>query len=67
MMRAGADKFTAHQRALELLDISVTRQATVLAYNHVFLLVTILFVLSLPLVLLLRRGSVPDGVEMPLD
>jgi len=67
MMHAGADRFTAQQRALELLNISVTRQATVLAYNHVFLLVTILFVIGLPLVLLLRRGERPAGTEVHVD
>lgn len=67
MMHAGADRFTAYQRALELLNVSVTRQATVLAYNHVFLLVTVLFVLGLPLVLLLRRGERPAGAEVHLD
>jgi MFS transporter, DHA2 family, multidrug resistance protein len=67
MIHAGADRFTAQQRALELLDVSVTRQATVLAYNHVFLLVTVLFVLGLPLVLLLRRGEQPAGAEVHAD
>jgi hypothetical protein len=33
------------------------RQAAVLAYNHVFVLVAILFSLSLPLVLLLRAAK----------
>ncbi len=67
MMHAGADQFTAQQRALGLLDASVTRQATVLAYNHVFLLVTGLFILGLPLVLLLRHGERPVGAEVHPD
>ncbi len=54
MMRAGADAYTATQRALRLLDFDVTRQATALAYNHVLLLVAVLFAISLPLVLLIR-------------
>lgn len=57
MLRAGVDSATAWQRAIGLLDGNVTRQATVLAYNHVFLLVTSLFVVGLPLVLLIRKGS----------
>ena len=67
MIHAGADKFTAQQRALEMLDISVTRQATVLAYNHIFMLVTALFLLGLPLVLLLRKGERPADAEIALD
>jgi MFS transporter, DHA2 family, multidrug resistance protein len=54
MMRAGADAYTAMQRALAILNGQVERQAAVLAYNHVLLLVAILFVVSLPLVLLVR-------------
>lgn len=67
MRAAGADAFTARQRALALLDADVTRQAAVLAYNHIFVLVTILFALGLPLVLLLRRGEPAAGVEIHAD
>jgi DHA2 family multidrug resistance protein len=67
MIHAGADRFTAQQRALELLDISVTRQATVLAYNHIFMLVTALFVLGLPLVLLLKKGELPPDADVVMD
>lgn len=67
MRRAGADAVTAGQRALELIDLDVNRQAAVLSYNHVFALVAALFVIVLPLVLLLRpsqaRGESPDSVE----
>jgi DHA2 family multidrug resistance protein len=49
MLRAGADPVTAAQRALSLLDLRVLRQATVLAYNHIFELTTVLFLLGLPL------------------
>lgn len=62
MRQAGADAYTAGRRALELLDLSVNRQAAVLSYNHVFALVAALFVIVLPLVLLLRRTqNVEDG------
>jgi DHA2 family multidrug resistance protein len=57
MQAAGADAYTASRRALALLDGDVMRQAAVLAYNHVFVLVAILFSLSLPLVLLLRAAK----------
>jgi MFS transporter, DHA2 family, multidrug resistance protein len=67
MMQSGADRFTAARRALELLDLNVTRQAAVLAYNHVFLLITILFALGAPLVLLLRRGKAGGQVEMAVE
>ena len=55
---------TAQLQALKLLDLTVLRQAAVLAYNHVFALVVVLFVLGLPLVLLLKapRGDVKHEV-----
>jgi DHA2 family multidrug resistance protein len=61
MQALGADSLTAAKRALELLDLRVTRQAAVLAYNHVFELVTLLFAIALPLVLLL--ASRPSDTE----
>ncbi len=54
MMRRGADAATATREALRILDLDVRRQATVLAYNHVLLLVAALFLFGFPLVLLVR-------------
>jgi MFS transporter, DHA2 family, multidrug resistance protein len=48
----------APDRALRLLDESVHRQATMLAYNDVFWLLGMLFVLTVPLLLLLQ-GRAP--------
>jgi DHA2 family multidrug resistance protein len=67
MMAKGADAFTAATQAMRVLDGMISRQASVLAYNHVFVLVSSLFFIGFPLVFLLRRGS-PDGeVEIALD
>jgi DHA2 family multidrug resistance protein len=63
----GADVLTAQAQALALLDGRVRRQAAVLAYNHVFVLVAALFVLGFPLVFLLRRGTPSGDVEIPVD
>ena len=62
MMRTGVDAYTARMRALRLLDLTITRQSVVLALNHVFVLIAILFFLALPLVLLLR-GEHAEGEE----
>ena len=43
-------------RALQLLDASVLRQATVLAYNHAFLLISVTFLAAVPLALFLKGG-----------
>jgi len=48
----------ATDSALRMLDATVNRQATMLAYNDVFWLLGMLFVLTIPLVLLLR-GRAP--------
>jgi DHA2 family multidrug resistance protein len=64
MARTGADVETARKMALRLLDGMIARQAAVLSYNRVFVLVSILFVIALPLVLLLKRGHAHEGVEI---
>lgn len=64
MARTGVDAATARQEALKLLDMMVTRQATVLSYNRVFVLVSLLFIIALPLVLLLQRGHASEDVEL---
>ena len=47
--------------ALRLLDATITRQAAVLSYNRVFVGVSLLFVVALPLVFLLKRGHIAEG------
>ena len=54
---AGIQTGEATSTALRMLDVETTRQATMLAYNHVFLHLTALFFLCLPLVFLLRQGD----------
>ncbi len=67
LQRLGADLQLARERALAMLDLRVTRQATVLAYNHIFLLVAILFVVILPLVFLLQRSGRAGETELIVD
>jgi MFS transporter, DHA2 family, multidrug resistance protein len=61
MRAVSSNAFTAGKRALALLNADVMQQAAVIAYNHVFLLITGLFVISIPLVWFLR------GVEFAKD
>jgi MFS transporter, DHA2 family, multidrug resistance protein len=61
MARTGADAETARQMALKLLDGTIMRQAAVLSYNRVFVLVSLLFVIAMPLVFLLKRGHAVEG------
>ncbi|HEX2693417.1 MAG TPA: DHA2 family efflux MFS transporter permease subunit [Gemmatimonadaceae bacterium] len=67
MIKRGADAVTAKAQALRMLDGLIGRQAAVLAYNHVFVLVSALFVIGFPLVFLLRRGSPGTEVEIAVD
>jgi DHA2 family multidrug resistance protein len=67
MMAQGADAFTARMQAMRVLDATITRQAAVLAYNHVFVLVASLFFIGFPLVFLLRRGTPGQDVEVAVD
>ncbi len=67
-MRArGLDALEATRRALAILDLRVTRQAATLAYNHVFLLVTLLFAISVPLVFLLQSSATDGHAEVMVD
>jgi DHA2 family multidrug resistance protein len=66
LARAGADPVVAHQRALEILNGEAERQASTLAFNHIFQLVTILFLVGLPLVFFLSKGR-GGAVEMAGD
>lgn len=67
LQHLGTDVATAHERALGMLDMLVSRQATVLAYNHILFLVAAMFAIVLPLAFLLRRGTRGDDVEIMVD
>jgi DHA2 family multidrug resistance protein len=57
MLNRGADHITAHERALKLLDNEVTRQATMLSFNHIFFLIASLFAVSIPLIFSLKSAK----------
>jgi DHA2 family multidrug resistance protein len=58
----GGDPVLGHRNALELIDRIVNGQAALLSYRDIFFYVAVLFVLSLPLVLLLGdKGSAEES------
>jgi DHA2 family multidrug resistance protein len=67
MRELGLGTQQAIQRALDILDLRVTAQATVLSFNHVFRLVTILFAISIPLVLLLKSRRLGKGEAVMVE
>ncbi|HET8654802.1 MAG TPA: DHA2 family efflux MFS transporter permease subunit [Longimicrobiaceae bacterium] len=64
MHQLGTDAITAEHRALALLNMKITRQAMVLAYNHIFFLGAAVFVVVFPLVFLLQRSAHTGEVEV---
>lgn len=52
----GADSTEAAQGALKMLDGIVNQQSVMLSYNHCFYLASVMFVISLPLILLIKGG-----------
>ena len=67
MAARGMDAISARARALRVLDGLISRQAAVLAYNHVFIRIAILFVIATPLVLFMRHGERDPAGEVHAD
>jgi DHA2 family multidrug resistance protein len=57
MRSKGMDSLTSRKVAYQMLDNSVTRQATLLSYMDVFMWVGIVFAVCVPLVLLFVKKS----------
>jgi MFS transporter, DHA2 family, multidrug resistance protein len=64
MIARGADQWTAHQRALALVDRQLFGQAAVIAYSRIYTIAAGLILLLIPLLLLVRqtRGAGSDHV-----
>ncbi len=56
LVARGADPWTAHQRALQLLDYQITGQASVIAYSRVYVISAALVLSLIPLLLLVRKS-----------
>ena len=56
MMARGVPAGMAELQALRMLDLTVSRQATMLALERIFSVFGLVFLLGLPLLLLMRRG-----------
>jgi DHA2 family multidrug resistance protein len=51
----GADAATAHSLSLEILSRIVRKEAGMMAYNYIFWILGLAFLLIIPTLLLLRR------------
>jgi DHA2 family multidrug resistance protein len=65
LMRAGADAVTAAERARAILAGMVARQAAMLAFAQVFRLLGVVFLLSVPLIFLMRPPHARGGAGSP--
>jgi DHA2 family multidrug resistance protein len=63
----GLDPVSAGNAALAMLQGETMKQAQVIAYNHVFTVVGILFAAAMPLILLLRGNKGGEVVELSLE
>ena len=57
MRTHGLDSLTSRNTAYQMMDNAVTRQATLLSYMDVFMMVAIVFVIFVPIVLLVVKKS----------
>jgi len=66
IMRGGSDAVTAQQQALAALDRIITGQATVLSFEHAFLIIAVAFTAALLATPFLagRPGSAPPSVSV---
>jgi DHA2 family multidrug resistance protein len=67
LQRLGATAADAQEHALALLESLISRQATVLAYNHIFELVAIMFAVVIPLIFLIPRSGHTEGADVMMD
>lgn len=58
---SGYDAERANMMSMQAMNGLVTKQGAMMAFNHVFLLVALLFLFSLPLVLLLKDEKKPSA------
>ena len=63
LVAKGADTFSATKEAMGILNGLVQRQATMLAFRDIFLIVAALIAVSIPLIVLLRKPATA-GVRM---
>jgi DHA2 family multidrug resistance protein len=67
MMARGADQWTAHQRALALVDRQLFGQASVLAYSKIYVIAAGLILLLVPLLLLVRETKGAGGAHAIME
>jgi DHA2 family multidrug resistance protein len=63
----GADAWTAHERALMILDRQLTGQASVIAYGRIYVLSAVLVLTLIPLLVLVRKTRGEGDAHMLME
>ncbi len=63
----GADAWTAHQRALAVVDRQIAGQASVVAYSHTYVVAALIVLSLIPLLALVRQTRARVQPEMLLE
>jgi len=63
MLARGMPQSVAESQALRMLDLTVRKQAAMLAYEQIFLYFGLGLAVGLPLLLLMRKGKPPAGAD----
>ena len=66
-MQKGFSGFDAHQKALQLIDKGILRQTNLLSYNDAYLMVGMVFLLSMPLLLLARNRKAGTKLQVAMS
>jgi DHA2 family multidrug resistance protein len=66
-MARGADAITAHHQALQVMEMQLQGQASVLAYSRIYILSAALILLLIPLLLLVGKTRRPSSASMILE
>ena len=67
MMTHGVDRWTAHQRALGILDQQLYGQASVIAYSHIYIITMLSILLLIPMLLLVGKTRSTGGAHVVMD
>ncbi len=63
----GLDRISAGRRALKVLDGFIMQQASMLSFNHIFFLMAVLFLFSIPLVFLIKDKQRTVSTDIVAD
>jgi DHA2 family multidrug resistance protein len=67
MMTHGVDRWTAHQRALAILDQQLYGQASVIAYSHIYIITMLSILVLIPMLLLVGKTRSAGGAHMVME